>query len=131
MRKLLGVAVLVAAMGLGACQGAIQKFETAWSVVTQAQVSPTQIVVAGNAFDAAEATATQYLIWCKANKTNAACALSTRQKVVAGVRAGRAARNQLEPYVVSGSAGPSALYNTLITAINTLTTTTPKVGASQ
>jgi hypothetical protein len=114
-RKFLLIGLL--AIGLGACSN----LQTAWSIITSASVSPTQIIVAGNAFDAAEASATQYLTACKAVALPAAaCTLTIRQKVVAAVRAGRSARNQLEPYVTSGTAGPSAIYNTMISSINTL-----------
>jgi hypothetical protein len=108
-------------LSLGACAN----LKTAWQVATSASVSPTQIIVAGNAFDAAEASATQYLLYCKANVASSACALSLRRKIVAAVRAGRTARNGLEPYVTSGQAGPSALFNVLVTSINTLQTNLP------
>ena len=122
------LAIVVAALLLVGCSNV----ETAWKVVTEAQVSPQQIIIAANAFDAAEASATQYLLYCKAGgKGTSACALSTRQKVVTGVRSGRSARNALEPYVVSGGAGPSGIYNTLIAAVSTLQTNTPAVGATQ
>jgi|SRR5271163_2153419 len=120
MKKLLLVVSMT--LALGACAN----LQTAWTLITSATVSPTQIIVAGNAFDAAEASATQYLLYCKANPTvGAPCALATRKTVVAAVRAGRTARNGLEPYVVSGTAGPSALFNTMITSINTLQTNLP------
>lgn len=128
MKKI--VAIAVVALSLGGC-AEIQKAENTWSILSNTSVSPTQIIVAANAFDAAEASATQYLTYCKANKTQAGCALDIRKKVVAGVRSGRAARNQLEPYVTSGQAGPMAIYDTLTAAITTLQATTPKTGAAQ
>jgi len=101
--------------------GACASLQTAWDVVTGTEVSPTQILVAANAFDAGEASATQYLLFCKATKPAPSyCALSTRKTVVTAVRAGRVARTQLEPYIVSGTAGPAALYNTLVATITTL-----------
>jgi hypothetical protein len=94
---------------------------TVWQTITSASVSPTQIIVAGNAFDAAEASATQYLSACKSKAIPATvCTLAIRKQVVASVRAGRSARNQLEPYVISGTAGPAAIYNAMVTSINTL-----------
>jgi len=101
--------------------GACASLQTAWNVVTGTEVSATQILVAANAFDAGEAGATQYLLFCKATVPPPSyCALKTRQTVVAAVRAGRVARTQLEPYIVSGAAGPAALYNTLVATITTL-----------
>lgn len=100
--------------------------QTAWSVVTGTQVSATQIIVVANAFDAGEASATQYLLYCKAAiPTPSYCALASRQSVVSAVRAGRVARAQLEPYIVSGSAGPVALYNTLVAAVTSLQSQIP------
>ena len=112
--------------------GACASLQTAWSVVTGASVSPTQIIIAANAFDAGEASATQYLLYCKATvPAPAYCALSTRQSVVKAVRAGRVARNQLEPYVVSGAAGPAAIYNTLIATVQTQQSQVPSTGVSK
>lgn len=101
-------------------------------MVTSASVSPTQIIVAANTYDALESTATQYLGYCKTTlgAAQSACTLSTRKTVVASVRAGRAARNSLEPYVVTGTAGPAALYNTLVSVIQTLQGTSLPTGAS-
>jgi hypothetical protein len=112
MKRLVLVAAL--ALSLAGCAS----FQTAWSVVTGASASPTQIIVAANAFDAGEASATQYLLYCKATvPAPSYCALATRRSLVTAVRAGRAARNQLEPYIVSGAAGPAALYNSLVAAV--------------
>ena len=114
MKKLIAIAFLT--LSLGACAN----LQNAWQMITSASVSPTQIIVAANAFDAAEASATQYLLFCKVNPVMKGCDLTTRKTVVAAVRAGRTARNGLEPYIVSGTAGPSALFNTMVTSINTL-----------
>jgi hypothetical protein len=124
MRKLLLIIPL--ALSLGACAS----LQTAWSVVTGVSVSPTQILVAANAFDAGEASATQYLLFCKANPVQSVCALKTRQAVVSAVRAGRVTRNQLEPYIVSNTAGPAALYNALVATVTALKSQIP-AGAAQ
>ena len=117
MRRYIAAALALGALTLGGCAN----LQTAWQMITSASVSPTQIIVAGNSFDALEASATQYLSACKSNAIPAtACVLSIRKKVVAAVRSGRSARNQLEPYVTSGTAGPSAIYNTMIASITTL-----------
>lgn len=126
MRKFLALALL--ALSLGGCA----TFQKDWAIITGTSVSPTQIIVAANAYDAAEATATQYLLFCKsAAPAPSYCALATRQAVVSAVRAGRVARIQLEPYVVSGTAGPAALYNTLIAVVTQLQTQIPATGATK
>ncbi len=116
MKKLLILALILT---LGACAN----LKTAYQVITEASVSPTQIIVAANAFDALEGTATQYLVYCKANLTTPICSADNRRSVIKYVRSGRAARNQLETYVAAGNAGPAGLYNTLIAAINQLNLT--------
>jgi hypothetical protein len=120
MKKYLVIAAL--ALSLGGCASVTK----VWDIATGITVSPTQIIVAANAFDAGEASATQYLLFCKATRPAPSyCALSTRRSVISAVRSGRAARNQLEPYIVSSTAGPSALYNTLVAAITTVQSQIP------
>jgi hypothetical protein len=112
--------------------GACASLQADWAIVTGTTVSPTQILVVANAFDAGEATAAQYLTYCKTVvPAPSYCALATRKSVVAAVRAGRAARIQLEPYIVSGAAGPAALYNTLVAAVTSLQAQIPTTGATQ
>lgn len=114
---------------VGSMLGGCAQLQTAWNLVSGASVDATSIIVAANSFDALEATATTYLIACKAHPALAACVSATRVNVIAAVRAGRTARNGLEPYIQSGSAGPSALYNALTSAISTLQSA-PITGAS-
>jgi hypothetical protein len=122
MRKYLAAALVLGSLALGGCASELQKLHTVYSIVTETTVSPSTIIVAANSFDALEATATQYLTYCKANLSTSACSADNRRAVIKAVRAGRAARNQLETYVTSNTAAPSAIYNTLVAAINTLNT---------
>jgi len=124
-RIYLGVACIYGLLATG-CANELSKIQTVYSVVTQATVSPTEIDVAGNSFDALEGLATQYLNYCRGNLGTTICSSDNRRTTIRAVRAGRSARNQLEPYVASGTAGPSVIYNTLVTAINTLKAS-PKV----
>lgn len=122
MRKYLAAALVLGSLALGGCASELQKLHTVYSIVTETTVSPSTIIVAANSFDALEATATQYLSYCKANLSTSACSADNRRTVIKAVRAGRAARNQLETYVTNNTAAPSAIYNTLVAAINTLNT---------
>ncbi len=117
--------VLALALTLSACAN----LKTAYQVITEASVSPTQIIVAANVFEALEGTATQYLVYCKSNLATPVCSADNRRSVIKYARSGRAARNQLETYVATGNAGPSGLYNTLIAAINQLNLTPTTSGA--
>lgn len=122
MKKLI---ILALAISLGACA----QLKTVYSVVTDTYVTPTQVIVAANSFDALEGTATQYLVYCKSNLTKPACSADNRRGVIKYVRAGRAARNQLETYIVQNANAPSAIYNALIAAINQLNLTPAATGA--
>lgn len=126
MKKLLLV------IGLSLVLSGCATFQKDWSIITGTTVSPTQIIVTANAFDAAEASATQYLLYCKATvPAPSYCALQTRKTVVAAVRAGIVARNQLEPYITSGTAGPLAIYNTLLATVASLQSAIPVTGATK
>lgn len=116
MRKI----VLALAFVLSGCAGDLQKLQTVYTIVTESTVSPTAIVVAANSFDAIEATATQYLVYCKANLAQPVCSADNRRVVIRAVRSGRSARNQLETYITQQTPAPAPVYNVLITAINTL-----------
>jgi hypothetical protein len=118
VKRILGIGLL--ALALSGC-AAIQQD---WAIVTGATVSPAAVIVAGNAFDAVEATATNYLTFCKANRTVAGCGsyVAARKAILPAVRSGRVARNNLENFLTAnpGQLGPSGLYNALVTSINTL-----------
>lgn len=117
MKKIL---ILALALTLGGCAAELQKLKTVYEVVTTASVSPDKILVAANAYDLIAGGATQYLVYCKANITTAICSADNRRTVIRAGRAGHKARDQLEPYIVAGGAGPGAIYNALIAAVNTL-----------
>lgn len=117
MRKIL---VLVVALALAGC-ATLQKD---YAIITGATVSPAAVIVAGNTFDALEVTATNYLVFCKANRDKAACTgyVKARKVIIPAIRSGRVARNNLEQFLQDnpGQLGPSGLYNILVTSINTI-----------
>ena len=113
--------ILTLALGLAGCAGELQKLKNVFTVITDTTVSPQAIVVAANSFDAIEGTATQYLIYCRTNLAQSLCSASNRSTVIRAVRSGRAARIQLETYIQGQTPAPAPIYNVLITAINTLT----------
>lgn len=131
MKRVFIALALVTSVSLGGCaqlRDFSNKVSTAFEVVTNAAVTPQQIIIAANSFDIAKASVTQYLIFCKTHAQLDACALPIRQKVVAYVRTGTVTRNQLETYAAQGKAGPIELYNTLRATVDALQTNTPKVG---
>lgn len=113
--------LLIAALALSAAGCAqLQGLKSAYSIVTESTVPAQSVIVAANAFDALQGTATQYLIYCKANLATAICSAANRRNVIKYVRVGRAARNQLETSIASGANGPAPVYNALIAAITQL-----------
>lgn len=86
-------------------------------------VTPTQALVAANAFNAIESGATSYLVYCKANLGTAACGAANRRAVIKYTRAGRAARNQIETAISTSSSIPTTIYNTLVAAVTNLRST--------
>lgn len=121
MRRILLVLSLLALSG---CAAQLQKLENAYAVITSATVSPTAIIVAANAFDAIEQTATNYLTRPKCAGQNGPLCRSpvATQKIIPAIRAGRVARNNAEQFLKDnpGKLGTSGLYNALIAATNTL-----------
>lgn len=118
MKRFLPIVLL--ALALAGCASLSNVYNT----VTGATVSPAAVIVAGNSFDALEATATNYLTFCKANKALATCSnyVAVRKAILPAVRSGRVARNNLENFLSAnpGQLGPSGLYNALVTSINTV-----------
>lgn len=117
MRKIIFALACVAT--LGGC-AEIQKLESVYQVASSAQVTPKQIYIAAQTFDGLQATATNYLIYCKPRLTEAICSADNRRLVIRSVRAGRASRNQLETYITQNTSAPVSVYNALLAAIDSL-----------
>jgi hypothetical protein len=119
MKKLFALALVLALAGC-----ASNPFTKVYNIVTGATVDPTSVIVAGNAFDALEASATNYLRLprCTLNGSPVCRSPKATPKIIQAVRAGRVARNNLESFYAAnpGALGPSGLYNALVASINTL-----------
>ena len=120
MRRILITLALVGS--LGGCANV----QTAWDVLTTSQVTPQVVIVAGNTFDALQATATGYLRLPKCTPSNRPVCRDplVTPKLIAAVRAGRVARNNLEQFFNDhpGQLGPQGLYDAFKAAIDTLQT---------
>jgi hypothetical protein len=118
LKRLLIVVACTAA--LGGCAS----LQNTYDALTGSSVSPTAVIVAGNAFDGVEATATNYLKLAKCTGTNGpVCRNPTATaQIIPAIRAGRIARNNLEAFLQAnpGQLGPGGLYNALTAATTTL-----------
>lgn len=118
MKKLL--AILALTLTVGGCA----QLQNDWAKLTSAQVTITTVAVAGNTFDALEATATSYLQLPRCNGTNGPICRDpgATKKIISAVRAGRVARNNLEQFFTDhpGQLGPQGLYDALQASISTL-----------
>lgn len=117
-------------LAVGLLLGGCSTIQTLQQVAGTA-VTPTQALVAANAFDAAESAATAYLIYCKSNLTTSACSAANRTSVISYTRAGRAARNQIETAISTSTTIPAALYNSLVAAVTNLKATPAANGGVQ
>ena len=96
----------------------IQKLES----LAGASVSPTQVIVAANSFDAIESTAANYLRLPLCPQAAACKSDAGVKAIVPAIRAARKARSQLEAYVNAnpGQPAPVSLYTALTTAVSAL-----------
>ena len=103
MRKLLTITAL--ALSLAGCA----QLQADYDALTGATVSPASVYIAANAFDAVEATATNYIKLPLCGSTGLATGAPCRSQtavnlIVPAVRSGRLARNQLEAATFSPNA---------------------------
>lgn len=121
MRKL--AAAILALSLLGGCS-TFQKIGTAWTAVKSATISPEGVIISAKIFDAAEATATNYLKLKRCNGTNGPICRdpAVTQTIITAVRQGREARNSLIAFQRAhpGQLGDQGVYDALQTSIDTL-----------
>ncbi len=94
MKKLL--AIIAISLTIGGCAGLTRTFETVQNAVTAAEnaVTPQQIYIAANAFDAIKVSATNYLLLKRCPQNAPFCRdPAVTKKLVPLIRAGTVARN--------------------------------------
>lgn len=119
MKRLLLFAAAASLCALAGCAN----LKTAWSTITSATVSPKAVVVAANAFDAAEKTATNYISYCAPNPAPAGCDdKAIQSQLIPAIRSGRTARNSLEAFQKAhpGELGDQGVYDALVSATSTI-----------
>lgn len=110
--------ILLFALALGGCA----EVQNAWNVVAGASVTDQQVYIARSAFDALEATATNYIVYCKVHPATRGCSKSAIAAIIPAVRSGRVARTNLTEFQKThpGQLGSKGLYDALVSATNTL-----------
>lgn len=98
-RIFMTLATVCVALSLGGCADTIQKAETAFNIVTGQIVTPTDVIVAANAFDGVKATATNYLRLPICPKATLCRISSATGPTIAAIKAGTADRNTLKAAV--------------------------------
>ena len=125
MRKLLILAAV--GLSLGGCaqlKNAFNEIKGAYTYATTTTVSSGQAAIVANAYDTLKATAVNYGNYCIAQKfPHPVCSASNRRAVIKAVRAGDAARAQIEAPIITGQPVTATIYNTLVAVIQQLQAT--------
>lgn len=113
------IIALAAVLVLPGCARLKQAYET----VSEAKVPPKLILIAANSFNAAKATATNYIRYCTPNPAPAGC----NDKIIRGtlipnMKAGTEAREKLELFMDEhpGELGPKGTYDALIASTDVI-----------
>jgi hypothetical protein len=124
------IIVLTLAFSLGGCAGTLAKFRAAETTVSNAvgvvgglKVNSKSAYVAINVFNAAERSATAYLRLPPCDGQTKVCrAAGAAEAIDPPFRAGIQARNDLRSYMRAnkGTLADAGLYNTLVSATDTL-----------
>lgn len=119
MKKLLTIVLL--AFALTGC-ATLERIQAAYTVATSSTVTIDQASLAINSFRALEITATNYLQLPRCTGANGPICRDPglSKQVVAAIRAGRVARNDLKTFMRSHQTGNATYYNALISASDTI-----------
>ena len=109
--------ILIGFLALAGCA----QIQNAYDVVTGTTITPQQVYIAANAFDAVEASGTQYLRLPVCGSLPCRNASATNS-LVASIRAGRLARNKLEAAVSANPGAPvdASLFATLTSSTSVI-----------
>lgn len=114
---------IIVAIAIAASLSSCAKLQTVYSAIITSNVPPKAIYVAINSFDAAKATATNYLRMCAPNPAPSICDDKLiRTKLVPAIQKGTVARDDLRALVKShpGELGPVGTYQLLVTSTNVI-----------
>lgn len=116
------ITILALCLLAAGCTPQLTELKNAYSALTSATVSPRAIDIAVNGYDAIAATATNYLKYCKVNRSTSICNDDYINIVIVNVRAGRVARNTAEQFLTDhpGQLGNQGILDAITTATNAI-----------
>jgi len=122
MRKLIICAIAAAALaGCAQLRTTLDEIKGVYTYATTATVTSGQAGIVANAYDALKGTAVNYGHYCVTQKfPQPVCSASNRRAVIKAIRAGDAARAQIEAPITAGQPVAATVYNTLVAAIQQL-----------
>lgn len=130
MRKVLLIALL--SLTVGGCANQLAKIKQVYDVATTTTVPASYVLAAANSFEVASKAVGAYYDFCATARTDKRCAPDILRTVRSAEIKGRKTRDQLEAYITTGTDAPATLYNILVTAVNTITTSPAStVGGNQ
>jgi ABC-type glycerol-3-phosphate transport system substrate-binding protein len=122
--KRIAVAVMV---GLSIALAGCAQLKNAGAVIGAVETASTttvpisSVVAAENAYDILKQSAASFAAYCvNAKNQPAACSVSVRRQISRAIDAGDAARAVVDRAARSGESVTSAVYNTLVAAVQTL-----------
>lgn len=125
--KFFKIAALVGALALSGCSGLKEFWDTGMSVanaISSSEVNQDAFVVAATTYDSMVIVATRYQSLRRCTGSNGPLCRNPalRQQIDAAVYSGRVARNNLKEFFRThpGQLGPGGLYDSLVTATNTI-----------
>lgn len=115
--------IIIIALALSGC-ATFERLKQTAEAIGEFTISPQSIVIASNAFDALEVTATNYLKLKSCRKaTTIICRDATATAlIIPAIRSGRVARNNLQQFLVDhpNQLGPTGAFDVLNTSISTI-----------
>lgn len=120
-------AVFGVALALGGCAKLVETAQfvsTANAAVQDLTVSPEAVLIASNAFDAVQVTATNYLRLKRCTGENGPLCRDPdyTKTLIASIKTGRQARDDLQQFLRDnpGKLGKAGLYNALVQSIDSI-----------
>lgn len=125
--------LILICLSLASCS-TFERFKAVAETVGEFRITPEAVILASNAFDAAEITATNYLNLKRCTKVNVTfvCRNPTAtQMIIPAIRSGRVARDNLQQFLKDhpNELAPATIYEKLTSVTDTLKSIYSQYGA--